>query len=1176
MAKLTEGLTGLARVSGDKRYGDLALTVSNMSGAAVIATRENENLRKELRALGGDQTALATNTTSLIGKQVALATATTPLEHARAALAIVQESAAAADKAGGAALVQYRNNLTSATKAVIAAEAAQKAASAAKRDATKEVNHEAALARQAAKHDEQLATRSAAIEAEIKNTYALAAAYAVSGGASLIAQAQLKAESAAIKEKGAVEIAVDQQVRLEIARRVANADQANAALREQTAVQKDVNAQVAAGLIPASQAADIVRDRIADQLLLGAIDGAQRRADKAGADHELQRQTDMIAQVHIATAALKEQRDARQANNDAMRDAQFLSTIDAGKSELARLKLEATLINATTAARVHAMAALQAQQEALSRHYTPVQTDTYVKQRVDLADKGQAITEQISDAKKLNEQLQLTAQLASSVGDSFSKAFGTVGSSIGDAIKLLGDYGTKQNDIAKEVIAKTKTQAEADKATGDLRMSSLIGITDATKNMFAEHSAGYAAMEAAEKAMTIVQLARTAVDVAGGAAKMFASLGPFAFPAVAAMIAVMASLGFSGGDSAAAAPTSSDDLQKAAGTGSVLGSVNGQSASIQHSLDLVAKNTDGLLTYSNPMLAALKTINASIGTMTAAVAKQIGVSGSLYDTSTLNIGSSGSAGFLGLFSSSTTRTLYDAGITLAATTVGNIVADGIAGQTYQVVQQVKKSSGFLGIGGGTKTTYQTTTGSLPSDITGSIQSVISALENGIVTAAGQIGVTGAKAMLDNFQVSIGQLSFNGLDAQGIKDELNSVFSKVGDQMVQAILPNVAQFQKAGEGLFETLERVASTVAVADAEFRKMGLTTTTLGINVDMAVAGMFDSVSDFTSAADSFFKTYFSVADQAKAQAADMQAVFDSLGAAMPMTLAGFRQLVEAQDLTTAAGQSTYATLLQIAPAFADLQATLNGAKSAADALSERQGLLNQLWQLQGDTASVRAAQLATLDPSNRALQEQIYAVTDAQDAAKAAATLADAWKSVGDTILTEIERIRGLDTTGGGSFASLLGSFNAATTAAQGGDQTAASSLPSLSQALLTAAANVATSRQELDRIQAQTAASLQATYDAINVIAASPVTTSSTSDASLLAAAATSQSSTTPTAANDDVVGAIENLRADMAQMRSDMNSGNATIAAGTTKTAKIMDQVTTGSAGQAVTVANAPTA
>ena len=51
---------------------------------------------------------------------------------------------------------------------------------------------------------------------------------------------------------------------------------------------------------------------------------------------------------------------------------------------------------------------------------------------------------------------------------------------------------------------------------------------------------------------------------------------------------------------------------------------------------------------------------------------------------------------------------------------------------------------------------------------------------------------------------------------------------------------------------------------------------------------------------------------------------------------------------LDYAAWQETYATLIKLAPAFADLQSALNGAKSAADVLSELDTI---------DTASIVAA---------------------------------------------------------------------------------------------------------------------------------------------------------------------------------------------------------------------------
>jgi DNA repair exonuclease SbcCD ATPase subunit len=328
-----------------------------------------------------------------------------------------------------------------------------------------------------------------------------------------------------------------------------------------------------------------------------------------------------------------------------------------------------------------------------------------------------------------------------------------------------------------------------------------------------------------------------------------------------------------------------------------------------------------------------------------------------------------------------------------------------------------------------------------------------------------------------------------------------------------------------------------------------------------MNLADQFDSLSDFSTAVDSYFGSFFTKEEQAAARTAQFATVFQSLGVAMPNTLGSFRALVEAQDLTSAAGQETYATLLKLAPAFADLQTSLLGAKSAADILSEREDLQKQLLELNGDTAAIRAAQLATLDPSNQALQQQIYAIQDAQAAAQAAEQLKEAWTSVGDSIEDEIKRIRGLtanDNVGG--FATLTGQFNAASAAARAGDQDAAKSLPGLSQALLTAAADAATSRQELDRIQAQTAASLEQTFNAISALSGSGSTLDAAAAASAGGGAASSDSTAT----------SISDLKQEFAQLRADLNAGNAAIVSPLNRVAKKLDDVTAAGNGEAIAV------
>lgn len=62
--------------------------------------------------------------------------------------------------------------------------------------------------------------------------------------------------------------------------------------------------------------------------------------------------------------------------------------------------------------------------------------------------------------------------------------------------------------------------------------------------------------------------------------------------------------------------------------------------------------------------------------------------------------------------------------------------------------------------------------------------------------------------------------------------------------------------------------------------------------------------------------------------------------------------------------------------------QAAQEAAQAQKAIADERYGLETQLLNLLGDTATIRARELALLDPSNRALQERIWAITDAQKA--------------------------------------------------------------------------------------------------------------------------------------------------------------------------------------------------
>ncbi|TCP91893.1 hypothetical protein C8J42_103585 [Sphingomonas sp. PP-CE-1A-559] len=1055
------------------------------------------------------------------------------------------------------------------------------------------------------KHAEALERDAEATEAQIRNLYKLADAYSVSGAAALIAEARVKAESKAIRQQADIEAAVDRQVRLSIAQRVSDASKSAAAMRDQARIQTEVNGEVAAGNLPAALAGELMQKRIAELPLLAALEAAQQRGLKE--------------EVDKATKALEGQRSAQADLDAAAMGARFVAADTAADNRLADLREELSLIGATDAARTRALATTRATREAQEMFPGALANQAaYIAKQVEIADKTTTLA---AAQRSYNDALTFTADKwdiiagkVQSAGQGMADAFGEAGRAIGDMASIYATYQADRTRAEAEHLARIK-EAGTDQAqiarenarfalrSSGAQVAAFGDAAAAAKGFFKEGSSGYKALEVAEKTFRAIQFAlslramaqdaiETGTKLATGAARIAVgateavvnAIKSLPFPlnlaAGAATVAALAGIGvsvagsFGGGKNTL--PTSNT------GTGTVLGDTSAKSDSIKNSIDAL-KEVDTLTnTFAREMSASLKSIDSQIGGVAALVVR----SGNIDASAGVNTGFKTNAVgstlkalvpvFGGALASlfGTKTSVIGSGLYGGAQSVGSILGGGFDASYYSDVEKKKKLFGLT-----TSTKYSTQYGAADAGLENQFTLILKSFNDAIAAAAGPLGVaTGdVQARLNGFIVNIGKIDLKGLTGEQIEEKLSAVFGAAADGMAAAAFPGIEQFQKVGEGVFETLVRVASTVEAVGTSLSLLGTNTQAMGIGVKLALADQFDSVSALTDAASAYFQTFYSKEEQAAAKTAQMTGVFTSLGLAMPSTLAGFRQLVEAQDLTTAAGQSTYATLLKLAPAFAELQASLEGAKSAADIASERQDLQRQLLELAGDTAALRALDLAKLDPSNRALQEQIYAVQDAQTAAAAAKTLADAWTSVGDSITTEIERIRGLTGTNtGGGFAQLLGQFNAANMAARGGDQDAAKSLPGLSQALLTAAAASATSRQELDRIQAQTAAALEATNAAIKGIAGvvSPSTPTGKSNITFLDTAAMTQAAqASPAAANDDLLEEVKSLREEIVQMRADNNTGHATTAGNTAKIARKFEDVTAASGGEAISVASA---
>lgn len=695
-----------------------------------------------------------------------------------------------------------------------------------------------------------------------------------------------------------------------------------------------------------------------------------------------------------------------------------------------------------------------------------------------------------------------------SAANGMADAFGKVGTAIGGVLVALSDYAVGLDKInairdkanLEDPTKEAENNAKAAQRAAQLQIHSYGDMAAAAKGFFKEGSKGYRALETAEKAYRLFEFAMavkslffkgaetaavgvgvaakvaavgptvaadaavTASGVAAGAGKIFGALGPLGFPVVAAMLAVMAGIGFSKGGGASASVPISQTRQESQGTGSVLGDASAKSDSIAHSLELVEQHTNRDLEFSNSMVKSLRSIDNNISLVASSLAKQLGAGGA-FDTSKLSLGTTSKltsdtffpllskvpilGGLLDgamnlvskipvlgglvktLFGTKTKTTLTDQGLSFDPQSIEDILNNGISGSTYQDIQ-TKRSSKFFGISLGSKSKDGTVNSDLDTQLATQLALLVTSLRDGVLAAANTLGITGAEATLNAFQVELGKISLKDLDAAGVEDALNAVFSKLGDDMAGAVVPGLAEFQKAGEGLFETLNRVARDYQVVDIALASIGKTFGQVGLASVAARENLIDLVGgldNLTELTQSFSDNFLTKDEQIAPVIAAVDKELTRLGLSGLTTRDAFKQVVLGLDVSTEAGAQMYASLLQVSPAFAKIM----------DYLDELGGTTTK-------TVSLTDQIAAAHDDLAKAYDKEASALKSTQDQFQA---FADSLKKFGDSLSTGPNALLSPEA----QYNASKGAFEATAAKARLGDATALGDLQGVSQAYLDA---------------------------------------------------------------------------------------------------------------------------
>lgn len=711
------------------------------------------------------------------------------------------------------------------------------------------------------------------------------------------------------------------------------------------------------------------------------------------------------------------------------------------------------------------------------------------------------------DAAKYQEELARQNGLA----DKYKTMWAGVGKSISDSLtSAFGDAGKATGTM---VTALTK-YATNDKKTTESRVKLYGDLAGAAKGYFKEGSTGYKALEKAEQVFRAIEIAsqlkslamslfvssakatgavagqatETAGVAAGEAARnllkipgvimsFMSTLGPYG--AVAAAVAIAAVLGgaFGGGGGGASSQTA-EQRQKVQGTGTVLGDASAKSDSIQRSLDNIDKNSGLGLAHSASMDVSLKQLVAGIGNLSSVILRSTGESLTDFGTDSLGGAASFAKGFLhaSSFSQKLTNSIFggnttvlDGGINVGKTSLGGAIDNGVSASKYT---NTKKDGGWF-----SSDKYKTEMTALGGDVTSQFSLVIESLANTVTAAADQLGLGGDAfaARLKTFVIDIGNISLKDLTGDQIQEQLEAVFSKLGDEMAAFGVQGLDQFTKVGEGYLETLTRVANdyvqvsdVLAVLGKSFNTTGLGAVYLSESL-IAAAGDLETLTTNTGY---FVTNFLTEAERMKPITASVNAELSRLGQSTNLTMEQFKQLVLQQDLNTSSGQAMYVALLNIAPAF----------KEAADYAQDlADGTVSLTDAQQKALDKVDAARSALSDAYSNQSDDLKNSITKLKDFSASLKTFQEGLLTGANSPLTAAQK-----------YAQAMANFDATSAAAKGGDATAQAGFQAAANELLTASkaynASSAAYTADFNKVLSSTAALSEATAGQINVAQAS----------------------------------------------------------------------------------------
>jgi hypothetical protein len=217
-----------------------------------------------------------------------------------------------------------------------------------------------------------------------------------------------------------------------------------------------------------------------------------------------------------------------------------------------------------------------------------------------------------------------------------------------------------------------------------------------------------------------------------------------------------------------------------------------------------------------------------------------------------------------------------------------------------------------------------------------LRKVITDIQTSVLGGAAALGI--AADAFDGFSTQI-TLSTKGLSEEEATAAMVDALRGVADEFA-SMIPQLAGLQREGEGAFDTLQRLGTSLSATNAVFDMLGLgliDVSIAGAQASTAFTDVFGSIQNLNAASNAYFTRFFSDAEQSAFMTEQVGSALASLGQIMPTTIAQFRSLVE--QARAVGDFERVGQLIALAPAFA---AAFDAAKVLVDADQQRIASLN------------------------------------------------------------------------------------------------------------------------------------------------------------------------------------------------------------------------------------------